>query len=68
MTQIYIKDLKAAAFKLAQSLGLHCTTTAQLKKHVAKGLDMRRKDAWVKLMQRLEALRFGVVVPHLLAA
>lgn len=68
ITQIYIKDLKAAAFKLAQSLGLTCTTTAQLKKRgLTKGLDMRRKDAWVSLMQRLEALRFGVVVPRLLA-
>jgi hypothetical protein len=69
MTQIYIKDLKAAAFKLAKSLGLHCTQTKHFKKRgLTKGLDMRRKDAWVKLMQRIEALRFGVVVPHLLAA
>ena len=56
MTQVKIKDLKRSAIALSQSLGL------------TKGLDMRRKDAWVSLIRRLESLRFGVVVPHLLAA
>jgi hypothetical protein len=66
---IKIKDLKTAAFQLAKSLGLHCTQTKHLKKRgLTKGLDMRRKDAWVSLIARLEQLRFGVVVPHLLAA
>jgi hypothetical protein len=69
MTPIKIKDLKAAAFQLAKTLGLHCTQTKHLKKRgLTKGLDMRRKDAWASLLNRLEALRFGVVVPHLLAA
>jgi hypothetical protein len=69
MTQVKIKDLKAAAFKLAKSLGLHCTQTKHFKKRgLTKGLDMRRKDAWASLLNRLEALRFGVVVPLLLAA
>lgn len=64
-----LKDLKNEAFKLALKLGLTCTTTKQLKKRgLTKGLDMRRKDAWVSLLNRLKALRFGVVVPHLLAA
>lgn len=69
MAQIFLKDLKAAAFQLAKSLGLHCTQTKHFKKRgLTKGLDMRRKDAWVSLMNRLEALRNGVVIPHLLAA
>ncbi len=69
MTQVKIKDLKAAAIALAKSLGLHCTQTKHFKKRgLTKGLDMRRKDAWVSLMNRLEKLRNGVVIPHLLAA
>lgn len=63
-----LSDLKSAAFKLAKSLGLGCSQTKHFKKRgLTKGLDLRRKDAWIKLMERLEELRNGVVIPHLLA-
>lgn len=65
-TQPKLQDLKRQALALAQALGLKCTQTASLKKHVGQGLDLRRKDAWVRLIERLNSLRGGVVVPFLL--
>ena len=65
-TQRKMQDLKNQAIALAKSLGLHHTQTRHLKKHIAEDLDLRRKDAWVQLIQRLESLRNSVVVAHLL--
>jgi len=42
MPRIYIKDLKAAAFQLAKTLGLHCTQTKHLKK---RGLTLVSRHA-----------------------
>ncbi len=64
-TQRKMQDLKNQAIALAKSLGLHCTQTRHLKRHVAEDLDLRRKDAWVQLIERLEGLRSSVVVLHL---
>jgi hypothetical protein len=66
MTPIKIKDLKAAAFKLAQSLGLHCTQTKHFKKRgLTKGLDMRRKDASVScLVQKTIHHHLAVAKPE----
>ncbi len=64
-TQPKMQDLKRQAIALANSLGLRCTQTRHLKRHIAEDLDLRRKDAWVQLIQRLEDLRGSVVVLHL---
>lgn len=59
-----MQDLKNQAIALAKSLGLHYTQTRHLKRHIAEDLDLRRKDSWVQLIQRLEGLRSSVVVRH----
>jgi hypothetical protein len=61
-----MQDLKNQAFQLAQKLGLHCTQTAHFKKRcLTVGLDLRFKNCWAILIQRLKELAFGVVVPFL---
>ena len=64
-TQPKLQDLKRRALALAKSLGLQYTQTHHLKKHIGQGLDLRRKDAWVQLIERLNSLRGGVVIPFL---
>ena len=62
-----LQDLKRRALALAKSLGLQYTQTHHFKKHVGQGLDLRRKACWMQLIERLNSLRGGVVVPFLQA-
>ncbi len=64
-TQPKMQDLKRQAVALANSLGLRCTQTRHFKKHVGEGLDLRFKRCWVQLIERLNNLRGGVVIPFL---
>lgn len=64
MTQTRLQDLKDAAFRLAKSLGLHCTQTKHFKRRFV-GLDFRTKSGWLQLLERLKELADGVLVPFL---
>lgn len=61
MTQ-KLQIIKNQAFQLAQSLGLKLTQTHHFKKHVGQGLDLRTKQGWLLICDRLKSLASGVVV------
>lgn len=57
-----LQDIKNQAFQLAKSLGLKLTQTHHFKKHVGKGLDLRSKQGWLIVCDRLRKLASSVVV------
>jgi len=61
MTQ-KLQDIKNQAFQLAQFLGLKLTQTHHFKKHVGQGLDLRSKQGWLLVCDRLKSLASSVVV------
>lgn len=61
-----LQDLKNQAYALARSLGLRCTQAQHFKRRgLTTGLDLRTKSGWQYLIQRLNQMAHGVVVPLL---
>ncbi|MBP5971550.1 MAG: hypothetical protein KME46_29750 [Brasilonema angustatum HA4187-MV1] len=61
-----LQEIKNAAFKLAQKMGMFCTQTQHFKKRgLTVGLDLRSKRGWLLLIDRIAAMETGVLVPFL---
>ncbi len=65
INQPKLKDLKQLAYIIAKECGLTCTQTKHFKKRFV-GLDLRFKRDWQVLIDRLNEMKGGVVVPFLL--
>ncbi|MBW4636471.1 MAG: hypothetical protein KME30_32735 [Iphinoe sp. HA4291-MV1] len=64
---VKLQDLKQLAYAIAKECGLSCTQTKHFKKRgLTVGLDLRFKRDWQILIDRLNELKGGVLVPFLL--